>query len=363
MPNTGRRRPLRVAFNQMSIHFASKGVLNTLKNLMSNRSVCSASLLLLFAASLILALGQSASAHGQDFTTRAVRIIVTGPGGSSDTLSRVLAAELTKVWKNPVIVENKSGVGGLIGTTTVEKAPPDGHTLLINTSAFIVSSETRRTPPYDPIGGFTPIALLGKGPFLLVARSSLPQNTLPELFDEARRKPDSFTYGSTGIGGITHLSAELLFLEAGVKMRHIPFRNGNQAVADLAGGQIDLYLGSISASLPLVHSGRLKALAVTSLKPSSFVPGVPTVADAALKNFSLELWWGLLAPANTPKPIVDEINRQVNKVLMLPNVRKNFETEGVAPVLETPEHFVAFLQSEQNRWRKVIVESKFVKEE
>ena len=313
-------------------------------------------------AILMVAASMGQPAQAQDFTAKPVRIIVTGPGGSSDTLARVLTAEIKNVWTHPVIVENKSGAGGLIPTLTVKSAPPDGHTLLLNTSAFIVSAETRKAPPYDPIADFAPVALLGKGPLLLVARSSLPQNTLPELLAEARRKPGTFTYGSTGVGGITHLSAELLFQEAGVQMRHIPFKGGAQVISDLAGGQIDLYLGSISLSLQLVQAGRLKALAVTSQKPSPFAPGVPAAVEAGLPNFSLELWWGLFAPAQTPKLVIEEINRQINKALLKPAVREVFVKEGVEPSAASPEQFDKFLRNEQARWTKAIVSSKFVKE-
>lgn len=311
---------------------------------------------------LVVALGVCSAAQAQDFTNKPVRIVVTGPGGSSDTLTRVLAEELSGVWKNPVIVDNKPGVGGMISTVTVEKARPDGHTLLINTTAFIVSAETTHTPQYDPIGGFAPVALLGKGPLLFVGRPQLPENTLPQLLASARQKPDTLTYGSTGLGGITHLSGELFFQEARVQARHIPFKSGSQAVMALAGDQIDVYLGSISASLPLVRSGRLKGLAVTSLTRSRFAPEIPTAVEGGLRNFSLELWWGILAPARTPRPIVDEINGQINKILAKSSVREHFAKEGVEVTAITSDQFGKFLRDEQTRWRKIVVDSKFEKQ-
>ena len=300
--------------------------------------------------------------RAQDFTKKAVKIMVTGPGGSSDALSRVLAEELADVWSNPVIVDNKPGAGGVVATIAVEKAPPDGHSILVNTTAFIVSAETSRTPLYDPIAGFAPVALLGKGPLLLVARPQLPESTLPQLLARARLKPDTLTYGSTGIGGITHLSAELFFQEAKVQARHIPYKNGGQVVLGVAGDQVDVYLGSISASLPLVRSGRLKGLAVTSLARSRFAPEIPTAIEAGLANFSLELWWGVFAPAQTPRPIVDEINRQINRVLVKAAVREHFSREGVEPATATPDEFGKFLREEQLRWRKVVADSKFEKQ-
>ena len=176
---------------------------------MSRKHVPYASLGLSVAA-LVAGLGVGSAAHAQDFTKKPVKIIVTGPGGSSDALSRVLAEELADVWSNPVIVDNKPGAGGVVATVAVEKSPPDGHSILVNTTAFIVSAETSRSPLYDPIAGFEPIALLGKGPLLLVGRPQLPESTLPQLLAMARLKPNTLTYGSTGIGGITHLSAEML---------------------------------------------------------------------------------------------------------------------------------------------------------
>ena len=301
--------------------------------------------------------------HAEDFTTKPVRIIVTGPGGSSDTLARVLATELRDVWKHPVIVENKSGVGGLLPTLFVKTAPPDGHTILINTNAFIVSAETVQAPQYNAVTDFVPVAMLGKGPLLLVARADLPENTLPQVIARARQAPDAYTYGSTGLGGITHLSAELFFQEARIKARHIPFKSGSQAITGLAGGQVDLYIGSISLSLPLVKSGRLKALAVTSPHRSQFLPEVPAAAESGLPaGFSLELWWGMFAPAKTPAAIVEEINRQVNKVLSKPAVREIFDREGVDAAPMSVDQFAGYIKAEQARWKKVVDDSGFEKQ-
>lgn len=313
--------------------------------------------------SLFPALGLSiAAAQAQDFPKKAVRIISTGPGGSSDTLARVLASELSEVWGHPVIVENKAGAGGIVSTVAAAKATPDGYTVLINTSAFVVSAETSLKPVYDPIKDFTPVALLGKGPLLLVARPQLPANTLPQLLALARQKPDAITYASTGNGGITHLSAALLFQEATVHLRHIPFRSGNQATANVVGGHIDVYLGSMSASLPLVRNSSLKALAVTSLKRSVFAPDIPTAVEGGLANFSLELWWAILAPARTPQSAVNEINRQINTALEKARVREFLAKEGVEAAPMTPEQVGKFLREEQGRWKKVVEESKFEKQ-
>ena len=314
-------------------------------------------------SALLLAAAAAVPALAQDFTTKPVRIIVTGPGGSSDTLARVLAAELKDVWKHPVIVENKSGAGGLIPTLFVHKAAPDGHTLLINTSAFIVSAETVRTPQYDPVHEFMPVAMLGEGPLMLVARANLPETNLPQVLAKARQAPEAYTYASTGTGGITHLSAELFFQEAKVKARHIPFKGGSQAIIGLAGGEVDLYLGSMSLSLPLVRTGKLKPLAITSLKRSRFVPDVPTAAEAGLpSNFSLELWWGMFAPAKTPTAIVEEINRQVNRALAKPSIREVFDREGVSAAPMSVAQFGSYVKAEQVRWKKVVDDSSFEKQ-
>lgn len=310
-----------------------------------------------------LALAPATPAHAQDFTTRPVRIVVTGPGGSSDTLARVLSTEMKDVWKHPIIVENKSGVGGLLTTLEVKKAAPDGHTILINTSAFIVSAETVKAPQYDAVADFVPVAMLGKGPLLLVARADLPEATLQQVLAKARQTPDAYTYASTGLGGITHLSAELFLQEAKVKARHIPFKSGSQAITALAGGQVDLYLGSISLSLPLVKSGRLKALAITSAQRSRFMPDVPAAAESGLPpGFSLELWWGVFAPAKTPAAIVEEINRQVNRVLSKPAVREIFDREGVDASPMPVDQFTRYIKAEQARWKKVVDDSKFEKQ-
>ena len=313
--------------------------------------------------SALLLLVAAVPTQAQDFTTKPVRIIVTGPGGSSDTLARVLAAELKEAWKHPVIVENKSGVGGLISTLFVQKAAPDGHTLLINTSAFIVSAETLRTPQYDPVHDFTSVAMLGKGPLMLVARANLPETSLQQVLAKARQTPEAYTYASTGLGGITHLSAELFFQEARVKARHIPFKGGSQAITGLAGGEVDLYLGSMSLSQPLVRSGKLKPLAITSLKRSRFAPDVPAAAEAGLPpNFSLELWWGMFVPAATPPAIVEEIKSQVNKALAKPSIRGIFDNEGVDAAPRSVAQFGSYVKAEQARWKKVVDDSSFEKQ-
>ena len=310
-----------------------------------------------------LLLAAAVPAQAQDFTTKPVRIIVTGPGGSSDTLARVLTAELKDVWKHPVIVENKSGVGGLIPTLFVQKAAPDGHTLLINTSAFIVSAETVRTPQYDPVNDFTSVAMLGKGPLMLVARANLPETSLQQVLAKARQTTETYAYASTGLGGITHLSAELFFQEARVKARHIPYKGGSQAITGLAGGEVDLYLGSMSLSQPLVRTGKLKPLAITSLKRSRFAPDVPTAAESGLPpNFSLELWWGMFVPAKTPPAIVEEINSQVNKALAKPSIRGIFDSEGVDAAPMSVAQFGSYVKAEQVRWKKVVDDSGFEKQ-
>lgn len=299
----------------------------------------------------------------QDFPRKPVKIVSTGPGGSSDNLARVFANELKEVWPQPVIVENKNGMGGVLPTITVEKAPADGYTLLINTSAFIVSAETAKNPLYDPINGFAPVALVGKGPLLLVARKDLPSNTLSQLLAFARQKPGALTFASTGLGGITHLSAELFFQEAGVKARHIPFTNGSQATQNVAGGHVDVYLGSLSLSLPLARNGTLKSLAITSPKRSRFAPDIPTAAEGGMPpDFALELWWGLFAPAKSPAPAIAEINKQLNRLLEQTAVKGLLDKEGVEPTPMSPEQFGRFLRTEQARWRKVVEESKFEKE-
>lgn len=314
-------------------------------------------------AGAAMVLGLMGSVHSQDYPRKPVKIISTGPGGSSDNLARVFANELKDVWPQGVIVENRNGMGGAVPTMTVEKAAPDGYTLLINTSAFIVSAETAKNPLYDPINGFSPVAMVGKGPLLLVARKDLPSNSLSQLLAFARQNPGALTFASTGLGGITHLSAELFFQEAKVSARHIPFTNGSQATQNVAGGHVDVYLGSLSLSLPLARSGTLKPLAITSPKRSRFAPDIPTAAEGGLPaDFGLELWWGIFAPAKTPQPAVSEANLQINRLLDRPAVKGLLDKEGVDPSPMSPEQFAKFLRQEQARWRKVVIDSKFEKE-
>lgn len=301
-------------------------------------------------------------ASAGDFPTQTVRIISTGPGGSSDTFARVIAAELSGIWKKPVVVENKAGAGVILSTMTVANAPPDGHTLLINTASFVVSSVTAQKPLYDPVLSFAPVAMIGKGPLLLVASPQLAASSLSELMRLANKQPDAITFASTGPGAVTHLAAELLFQKGGARARHIPYRSGNQATTAVLGGHTDLYLGTVSASLPLVKDGKLKALAVTSAKRSMFAPNVPTVAEQGLPDFNMEMWWAILAPVGTPPDVTAEINRTINQILKQPKVLEFLHNEGAEPAPMTIDQLASLLRSETERWREIVDSSGFEKQ-
>jgi tripartite-type tricarboxylate transporter receptor subunit TctC len=316
-------------------------------------------ILAFFGASLLAGVTSSALAAG--YPDRPVTIVSTGPGGSTDTFARVIAKELSEIWGQAVIVKNKPGAGGIVSTMTVARAAPDGYTLLINSASVVVSTATRLNPGYDVAKDFEPVAMVGKGPLLLVARPGLAANNLNELFGLAKKTAGHVTYASTGAGSVSHLVPAMMFRLAGVNALHVPYTSGAHATAALAGGMVDLYFGTVSASLPLVKSGRLKAIALTSEKRQKFAPEIPTMEEEGLANFHPQMWWAFLAPKGTPKDVVEEINREVNKVIQRPNVIRFLNNEGVSPVAETPEELGAFIHKEKEFWTKTVSDIHFVR--
>ena len=308
----------------------------------------------LLTAALVAGLAGCPTVRAQDFTKKAVKIMVTGPGGSSDALSRVLAEELADVWSNPVIVDNKPGAGGVVATIAVEKAPPDGHSILVNTTAFIVSAETSRTPLYDPIAGFAPVALLGKGPLLLVARPQLPESTLPQLLARARLKPDTLTYGTAGVGAIAHMTFEAMASLAGIRMRHVPYKGSSQALTDVLGGSIDVTSSNPVVSAPLIRAGRLRALVTGGASRYPGLPEVPTFTEAGLPGFEPSDWKAWLGPKGIPPKVVARLNSEVNAILKEKEFAAVLESDGSMPVGGTPAQLLALIKSDMERWRALV---------
>jgi tripartite-type tricarboxylate transporter receptor subunit TctC len=305
-----------------------------------------------FAAMLLMALG---AAQAQGYPSRPVRLVVPfAAGGSTDIIARTIGQKLNEAWGQPVVVDNRPGGSTVIGTDAVAKAPPDGYTLLITPAPFTIVPSLMAKLPYDPARDFEPVTLINTTPLVVVVHPGVPAKSIKELVSLAKRKPGALNYGSSGSGGSNHLAGELFNAMAGVKMVHIPYKGNAPALADLVGGHVDVVFNGLTSAMPLIKSGRLRALAVTSLKRSAALAGMPTLDELGLKGFQAVAWNGLTAPARTPKEIVARLNADVLKVVRSPELSERLKTEGSDPVGNSPEQYAAFLREEIAKWRKVI---------
>jgi tripartite-type tricarboxylate transporter receptor subunit TctC len=278
------------------------------------------------------------------------------PGGAMDSMARTLGEKLSASMKQPVIIENRPGAGGAIGSGIVAKSAPDGLTMMIVSIGHAVNPSIYPKLQYDATKDFEPVSLVGIVPNILVAHPSVKANNVKELIALAKAQPGKITYASAGNGTTVHLAAELFNSMAGVDIMHVPYKGSAPAVTDLMGGQVDIMFDSLSSAKPYVESGKLKALAVTTTKRSSVFPNVPTVAEAGLPGYELSGWYAVFVPGNTPKPIVDRLNAELVKALKLPDVRARFALIGAEPVGSSPQELANTLKTETVRWAKIVRE-------
>lgn len=299
--------------------------------------------------------GAAAMAAAQDnWPTRPIKIIVPfSPGGGGDAVVRVLTEKLGERLGQPVVIENRPGASGYIGAQLVATAPPDGYTILMGFDGSMVVAPNLIKAPFDTVNDFVPITKLNDATLILAAHSSVPANTLQELVAYSKQKGE-LGFGSSGAATTTHLAGELLALRSGAKLRHVPYKGGGQAVSDVAGGQIPLIYTVIPTIAGFLKDGKLKAIAVSSSKRSAVLPDVPTMAESGLPNFEVSSWYGLLAPAKTPKPIVDRLQREVAAVLAMPEIREKYMKGGFEPVGNKPEEFAQQIKTDLVRWNKVV---------
>src|SRR3954453_14611822 len=311
--------------------------------------------LLIKALGLLLAL--TAVAAAQDYPTKPVRLIIPfPPGGSNDVVGRVFATKLAERLGKQVIVDNRgAGAGGIVGTEVAHGAPPDGYTILIISLAHAVNPWLYKLP-YDPIKGFTPIAMLGSGPVVLVVNPELPVKSVKELVDMAKQQPDKLQYASAGIGSFQHLSGELFKLTAGVKILHVPFKGGGPAMGDVIGGHTKVMFSSLVQTTPHIKSGKLRALGVGGLTRTPVLPDIPTIAEAGVPTYESVNWWGLVAPAGTPPAIVARLHKAITEVQDSAEVQKQFASEGAEVVKKSTADFGQFMISEMNKWERVVKE-------
>jgi tripartite-type tricarboxylate transporter receptor subunit TctC len=302
------------------------------------------------AALVLLSLG----AHAQTWPAKPIRYIVPFPPGAfNDSLARIMSAELPKALGQPVLVENRPGGNTIIGTEAAAKSPPDGYTLFGAALPFAVIQSLYRTS-FDVTKDFVPITLAGTTPNLLVANPNVPISNVRELIAAAKAKPGGLNYASTGNGTSNHLSFELFKAMTGTAITHVPYKGSAPAVTDLIAGQVQLMFDNTPNVLPHVRAGKLKALAVSSKKRSPLAPEVPTVDESGVPGYEVNVWFGILAPAGTPRDIVARLNAEMVKVMRSPEITDRFAKAGVEVAASTPEFFNEFLKSEVARWAKVV---------
>lgn len=290
-----------------------------------------------------------------DFPDRPVSIVVPFPaGGTPDILARVLGEAVGKRLGQPVIVDNRAGAGGNIGAQAVMRAKPDGHTLLMCAFGCSVAPLIYKPAPYDIKKDFAPVAKLATVPSVLVVNPKLPAKSLGELLSYARANPGKLNSASSGVGTSAHLATELLRAQAGVDLTHVPYKGAGQVANDLLGGQVDMYFDNLPASLPSIKAGKLRALAVASEKRSPSIPDVPTFAEAGVPNFIITPWFGLLAPAGTPEPVLQRLNVAFNEALKDPAVAKRMEELGVLTAADSRAALGEFIASESSKWQSII---------
>jgi tripartite-type tricarboxylate transporter receptor subunit TctC len=309
--------------------------------------------LLLTAAGMLVALTTMAAAQA-DYPTRPVRLIIPfPPGGSNDVVGRVIAQHLGDVLGKQVIVDNRGGAGGVVGTEQAAHAAPDGYTLLGISLAHAVNPWLYKLP-YDPIKAFAPIGIMGKGPVVLSVNPTLPVHSVKELIAMAKQKPGDLQYASAGVGSFQHLSAELFKLTAAVDLLHIPFKGGGPAMVDVMGGHTKVMFSSLVQTTPNIKSGKLRALGVGGTERSKVLPDIPTIAEAGVPSYESVNWWGIVAPAGTPAPIIEKLHGALSKAQDNPEAQKYFDNEGAVIVRMSTEDFGKYMVSEMNKWEQVV---------
>jgi tripartite-type tricarboxylate transporter receptor subunit TctC len=305
--------------------------------------------------SLLLAF--SLASPAQQYPTKPVRIVVPfAPGGGSDFIARFMAQRLTAGLGQQVIVENKPGAGGMLGITQGVQSPADGYTLTLIASSYTVNPSIYKFT-FDPVSDITPIIQLSQGPLLIVVRPTLPVKTTQDLIALAKSKPGQVNFASSGQGSVIHMATELFQSMAGIKMNHIPYKGTGPALTDTIGGQTDVFFSSTATAVPHVQSGKLRAVAVTTLKRIPALPDVPTVNESGVKGYDVVLWHGLIGPKGLPRPIVDRINAEAGKALKVKETAAQLQNDGVAPAGGTPEQFAAQIKKEIGVWRKVAADA------
>ena len=298
----------------------------------------------------------TALAASDAYPTKPVRLIINfAPGGSTDAIGRLIGIKLSERLGRPVVTENRAGAGGILGAETVAKSAPDGYTLLFSSSAISINPLLFKVP-YDPLKSFVPIAKLGDGPSALVVHPSVPAKNVKELIALAKKQPGKLVAPAAGGGSFIHLSTELFKMMAGIDFKIVQFKGGGPAVIDIMGGHSQLFVGSLSQSLPYIKSGKLRALGYGGANRTKLMPELPTISEAGVPGYESAIWWGLYAPAGTPKAVVDRLYKELDSIMKTEEMQKTFEAQGADPEFVGGTAFVKFMENETVKWGKVIKE-------
>ena len=288
------------------------------------------------------------------YPSRPIRLIVPfPPGGSNDIVARMVATQLGERLGQQVVVDNRGGAGGVLGTDLAAKSPPDGYTLLLISVAYAFGPTLYKDLPYDPERAFAPVGILGSGAAALTVHPSVPVNTVQELIALAKAKPGTLNYASAGVGSLQHLACALFMIQAGIDVMHVPYKGGGPAMADVIAGQAQIVMPSLIQVVPHIKSGRLRVLGTSGTRRGAVLPDVPTISESGVPGYEAHNWWGLLAPAGTPALVVEKLHKDLTSVLSSQETEKRFETEGAEVVRMTPAEFGRFISAELVKWSRV----------
>ena len=302
-----------------------------------------------------LVLGGIGMVSAQEFPTRAIHMIVPlTPGSGADIAGRIVSKYMTLGLGQPVVVENRPGAGGQIGTMAVIKSAADGYTIMVQSASHAANSAIYKTLQYDPLKELVDVAILGMTPYVMVTNPNGPYKTIKALVDAAKAAPEKIPFASAGVGSSTHLAAEYFAQTAGIKMLHIPYKGSPEAIRDSSVGITSFYMAPINTAIGLIKDGKVKALGVSSLRRDPSLPDVPTIMEQGISGFSIGLWFGMWAPAATPQPMVKKLNAEVNRVLQLPEVKTQYATLGIDPVTMQPAEFATFVRNEIVTYRRIV---------
>jgi tripartite-type tricarboxylate transporter receptor subunit TctC len=305
----------------------------------------------------IAALAQPARTD-EAFPNRPVRFLIPfAAAGSNDVVARILAHQLTDIWKQQVVADNRAGANGIIGIDMVAKAPADGYTLLIASTTFTMNPSLYKLP-FDPVKDFAPVTLIAEGPLMLCSHPGFAARNVEQLIALAKAKPGQLQYASSGLGGIAHLAGVLLEKMAGISLLHVPYKGSGAGVIDAVSGQVPLIISSVSPVLPFVKNGRLRVLGIGGLKRAKFLPDVPTIAESGVPGYESNMWWGIMVPARTPKPVVQKLNRDIRQAVDAGDIPQRFADLGMEVRVSAPEELTKIVNADIRKWSGIIKDAK-----